>query len=73
MELCFGRRFRVLIPERADWKNGGLCLHLTSLNWFTDGSKMDDGAGAGVFDPNTRVLIAMGKWPSVFQTEIHVI
>ena len=36
-ELCFGRRFRVLIPERADWENGGPCLHLRSLNWFTDG------------------------------------
>ena len=72
-ELCFGRRFRVLIPERADWENGGPCLHLRSLNWFTDGSKMDYGAGAGVFGPNTRVSIPMGKWPSVFQTEIHAI
>ena len=48
-KLCFGRRFRVLILKRADWENGGPCLHLRSLNWFTDGSKMDYGAGAGLW------------------------
>ena len=34
---------------------------------------MDYSAGAGVFGPNTRVSIPMGKWPNVFQTEIHII
>ena len=49
-EMYFGRRFRFLIPERADWENGGRCLHLRSLNWFADGSKMDYGAAAS-FSP----------------------
>ena len=44
-----------------------------SLKWFTDGSKTDHGVGCGVFGPNTELFVAMGKWPTVFQAEVHAI
>lgn len=44
-----------------------------SLNWYTDGSTISSGVGAGVYGPNTRISEPMGSWPTVFQAEIQAI
>lgn len=72
-ELRFGRNFKVIIPSRSEWTNGGPIVDIRSLNWFTDGSKMDTGVGAGVYGPNTKISEPMGTWPTVFQAEIQAI
>ncbi|KAJ8936227.1 hypothetical protein NQ318_009360 [Aromia moschata] len=43
--------------------------------WFTDGSKIGDKAGAGVYGKTTRTKLsfALGSYASVFQAEIYAI
>ena len=72
-EYCFDRLFEVEISDRANWSNGVPALDPRGLVWFTDGSKMESGVGAGVFGPNTKASIPMGMCPTVFQAELHAI
>jgi ribonuclease HI len=46
-----------------------------SLIWFTDGSRMPSGTGSGIFGvrPNRSLGFSLGKFPTVFQTEIYAI
>jgi ribonuclease HI len=46
-----------------------------SLVWFTDGSRMPSGTGSGIFGarPNTSLGFSLGKFATVFQTEIYAI
>ena len=67
--LITNRNFDVVIPNRDYWEssephNDG------SLDWYTDGSKMKSGVGAGIFGFNTKISISMGLCPTVFQAEI---
>jgi hypothetical protein len=45
------------------------------LIWFTDGSRPDSGTGSGIFGirPNRTFSFPLGKFATVFQTEIYVI
>ncbi|XP_037931786.1 actin-histidine N-methyltransferase-like [Teleopsis dalmanni] len=71
MELRFGRKFEVLIPDRLDWVNGTPGLEPKVISWHTDGSKTNEGVGAEIFGPNARISLALGIWPTVFQAEVH--
>ena len=44
------------------------------LAWFTDGSKMMEGTGAGVYGQSLgrRLSIPLGKHATVFQSEVYV-
>ena len=46
-----------------------------ALIWFTDGSKANSGTGAGIFGmrPKRSLSFPMGKFATVFQTEIYAI
>jgi hypothetical protein len=45
----FEPRYRVTISHREDWtKSPGAPPGVEGLIWFTDGSRMREGAGAGV-------------------------
>ena len=72
-ELHFNRRFSARIPSRDDWETDDSLLHPKGLNWYTDGSKTDLGVGAGIWGPNCKIAVSMGKWPTVFQSEIYAI
>lgn len=72
-ELRFGRRFEVVIPSRSEWEQGGPFVDHRCLRWYTDGSKMATGVGAGVFGPNVKLSEPMGMWTTVFQAEIQAI
>lgn len=70
----FDTLFEVNIPTREEWKNSessllnDYCDHV-----FTDGSKIDEQSGAGVFTSEHRLSIPLGKHCTVFQTEVYAI
>ena len=45
------------------------------LVWFTGGSKMKDGAGAGVYGQSVRRRLSfpLGRYATIFQAEIYAI
>lgn len=46
-----------------------LCLSI----WYTDGSKINEGTGSGVYGPNTRISVSLGKSSTIFQAELEAI
>jgi len=48
---------------------------MKGLVWFTDGSKMMEGTGAGVYGQSLgrRLSIPVGKHATVFQAEVYAI
>jgi hypothetical protein len=69
-------RYRVTMLTREDWTKGqGAPLEIKGLVWFTDGSKMKGGTGAGVYGQSLtrRLSFSLGKYATVFQAEIHAI
>jgi ribonuclease HI len=54
-------------------KDGRFQPERGALVWYTDGSKMKEGVGAGVYGPNCRISKPLGKTPSIFQAEVHAI
>jgi ribonuclease HI len=59
---------------REDWTNGtGVPPKVRGLVWFTDGSKMREGTGAGVYGQSVgrRLSFPLGRYATVFQAEIY--
>lgn len=70
--IDFERNFDVVFPSRLDWQSGWpISLPAREMVKYTDGSKMEDGTGAGVFtpEPDSGTWFHLGKLPSVFQAE----
>lgn len=73
VKLVFGRLYKVVFPTRDDWRyspdpGGGREM------WFTDGSKINDDNGAGVYCPiGTEESYPLGKHATVFQAEVYAI
>ncbi|KAJ8945132.1 hypothetical protein NQ318_001597 [Aromia moschata] len=46
-----------------------------TLVWYTDGSKMDSGTGAGIYGerPRYRKYVPLGEYATVFQVEVDAI
>ena len=46
-----------------------------ALIWYTDGSRTDSGTGSGIYGlrPNRSYCFPLGKFATVFQTEIYAI
>ena len=57
------------------WRNKDPLLPKDVLIWFTDGSRTDLGTGSGIYGlkPNKSYSFSLGKFASVFQTEIYAI
>lgn len=68
------RSCEVEIPSKEKWLKGGVRLGGYQV-WYTDGSKMDSGTGAGVHRQGNRlsVSVPLGKCASVFQAEVFAI
>ena len=61
---------------REDWTKGtGAPPVVRGLIWFTDGSKMREGTGAGVYGQSVgrRLSFSLGRYATVFQAEIYAI
>jgi ribonuclease HI len=72
-QYCFDTRFKVVIPDRTDWFNTNLPIEENSLVWYTDGSRMEDNSGLGIYGPNCNISQGLGTYPSVFQAEVLAI
>jgi hypothetical protein len=70
----YSRTFKVII-DRDYWRNNDPAHPEDALIWFTDSSKADTGTGSGIFGvrPNGSLRFPLGKYATVFQTEIYVI
>lgn len=66
--------FQIFIPLREDW-SGGFNVDEGHLNFFTDGSKLDNKVGGGVFCPdlNLEKSFRLPDHCSVFQAEMIAI
>ncbi|KAJ8950921.1 hypothetical protein NQ318_008359 [Aromia moschata] len=73
--ICPSPKLRIQIPSRDDWDNTNNTICQNGIIWFTDGSKIGDKAGAGVYGKTTRTKLsfALGSYASVFQAEIYAI
>ena len=73
--FSFSVPFKVIIPKREDWNPLRNILGSADIVWFTDGSKSDVGSGAGIYGekPRAKLFHTLGKFATVFQTEIFAI
>lgn len=73
----FHKPFKTNIYDRVSWSNGDIqsILGNEDMVWYTDGSKTDDGVGAGIYSerPQTNIYISLGKYASIFQAEVYAI
>lgn len=75
-EHHFIKFYSVDIKGRDDWETiGPPTLPPGSLIWYTDGSRKDAHAGAGVYGvrPKAQIAISLGSFASVFQAEMYAI
>jgi hypothetical protein len=69
-------KYRVTMLTREEWTRGpGTPPVIKGLLWFTDGSNMMEGTGAGVYGQSVgrRLSIPLGKHATVFQAEVYAI
>jgi hypothetical protein len=69
-------KYRVTMLTREDWTRGtGTPPVVKGLNWFTNGSKMEEGTWAGVYGQSVgrRLSFSLGRDVTFFQTEIYAI
>ncbi|KAL7725515.1 hypothetical protein ACLKA6_010085 [Drosophila palustris] len=66
--------FTAVIPDRAEWQQE-TPLRRNELSFYTDGSKTEEGTGAGVYasDPAVQLSFRLPDWCSVFQAEIYAV
>jgi ribonuclease HI len=72
----FKPKYRVTMLTRENWTKGtGTPPAVKGLVWFTDGSKMQGGTGAGVYGQSVRrrLSFSLRKYATVFQAEIYAI
>lgn len=71
----FDGRFKIIFPERAHWNARPGPLKGQELIWFTDGSKTEEGTGAGLCLGGSKkeTHIPLGKYCTVFQAEVTAI
>lgn len=57
-KLVFGEKFTIRFPTRREWING-TPISRNSLVVYTDGSKTDEGCGAGIFSEDLNISLSM--------------
>ena len=69
--FCFERNFETRVPNRSDWED----KTQADVVLYTDGSKTDEGTGAGVYseEMDYNISIPLGKYTTVFQSEVVAI
>ncbi|XP_011698268.1 PREDICTED: uncharacterized protein LOC105456144 [Wasmannia auropunctata] len=71
----FSRSFRIFIPSREEWERHEVPVIRNGDVWYTDGSKTDTGAGAGIYGcrKGVREALPLGELTTVFQAEVAAI
>jgi hypothetical protein len=64
-----------IIIDRDYWRNKSPVFPEDALIWFTGGSRAYSGTRSGIYGirPNRSFSLPLGKFATVFQTEIYVI
>ena len=68
-KLMFDRLFKISFPEREHYSSNQHIIKNT-LRWYTDGSKTNEGTGAGIHGPNYYETLDFDDHATVFQTEV---
>ena len=70
----YSKIYKVIIDVDY-WRNKDPKFLEDALVWFTNGSRTDSGTGAGIYGlrPNRSFTFPLGKFASIFQTEIYAI
>lgn len=70
----FDKGFKTSLPQRSDWESG-LPPAEADVTIYTDGSKTNDGTGAGVYSEDLRceTFQNLGTHATVFQSEVVAI
>jgi hypothetical protein len=73
--INFEPKYRVAMLTGEEWTKVTGTPTVKGIVWFTDGSKMKEGNGAGVYGQSVRrsFSFSMERHFSVFQTETHAI
>jgi len=68
-------KFLNIIIDADYWRKRDPVFPKDVLIWYTDGSRTDSGTGSGIYDvrPNRSYCFPLGKFATVFQTEIYAI
>jgi hypothetical protein len=68
----FEPKYRVMVLTREDWITGTGTPIVKGHIWFTDGSRMQRGTGAGVYRQSVRrrLSLTLGRYATVFQAEV---
>ena len=69
----FKRNYSIHVPTRDEWRRGMKPPNKDSVVWYTDVSKMESGAGAGIYTDNCSNSKSLGKYATVFQAETYAI
>lgn len=69
----FDMPFDIVFPEREEWHENKIPVEKNTKLFFTDGSKVVNNTGAGIYGPGVRRWIPMGTMATVFQAEVHAI
>ena len=71
----FSKNFETSISSREEWKGKKTTTRNKDLVWYTDGSKMSSGTGAGIYGPKIKrsKSVPMGLHCTVFQAEVYAI
>ncbi|XP_073956502.1 uncharacterized protein [Choristoneura fumiferana] len=72
-KYIFRRNFKVHVPTRAEWAEGLTLPEGSENSWYTDGSKMKSGTGAGIHAKDFNSSVSMGNYATVFQAETYAI
>ena len=68
-KLMFDRLFKISFPEREHYSSNQHIIKNT-LRWYTNGSKTNEGTGAGIHGPNYYETLDFDDHATVFQTEV---
>jgi hypothetical protein len=70
----YSKTFKVIIDQDY-WRIKDPKFPEHALIWYTDGSRVDLGTGSGIrgLRPNSSLSFPLGKFATVFQTEIYAI
>jgi ribonuclease HI len=70
----YSKHFNVIIDEEY-WRKKDPEFPEDVLVWYTDSSSTDSGTGSGIYGlrPNGSYCFPLGKYATVFQTEIYAI
>lgn len=71
-EYRFEKSFKIELPTRENWSASNV-IPIDSMTWFTDGSRRNELSGSGIFctTTETEISIPLGKFTTVFITEIN--